>query len=174
MLSMLVAFVVASVLLCAGLGKFVVPTTIRQTLTSLGVPLRFTRLSANSLAGMEMLLAMLLILASNRFWPAVALASMGVLFGLIGMFALVTRQHIPCSCWGSNRGVLGWAQVIAVPAWLFAAWLIEKGSPWTRTERRVLLMAVLSTSVLLRFIYPLILELMRTTSDRRATNGFRW
>src|SRR6266540_509088 len=49
--------------------------------------------------------------------PALALPAAG--FAVAGLWAVLTRRQVPCSCFGNlRREALGWRQVALLPCWL--------------------------------------------------------
>jgi hypothetical protein len=71
--------------------------------------------------------------------------------------ALLTKQQIPCNCFGSmNPGLLGWRQVALLPCWTALVVLASLDPPvWSFSEGLLGLAAVLSGLAFYRILAQL-------------------
>jgi hypothetical protein len=120
----------AVVLLWAGLAKCANLDGFAATLQALGVPAPWSRRVAGLVPLSEVLTALSVLFAPHWRGTPVAVVALGGAFALAGLVAVVRRQRIRCHCFGAaTGGYLGRTQVLALPAWVGGAAILDLSFP---------------------------------------------
>src|SRR5262245_20930128 len=133
-LGLCVAVVMAAVLLWAGLAKFTNRGGFASTLEALGVPAAWSHFAAGLVPLAEVLAALGVVFVPHSLWTLSAVVALGGAFALAGLVAGLRKEWIRCNCFGSGAtgGYLGRAQILALPAWVGGAWILDYAlpTPW--------------------------------------------
>lgn len=125
-------FVIAPVLLWAGLEKVRNTTPIAATVRGLGVPRQLSLPVAALVAGLEILLALLVVFRPDHILTQAGLVTLAVFFAIAGVIAIASGKSISCSCFGvGGSGRLGRSQVLALPLWIAGAGFLRYGGAET-------------------------------------------
>jgi len=110
--------VLATVFTVAALSKVLELPDLARTLERLGTGQASSRAAAVGLVTIEFVTGVALAAAPSVVWPRVLVVTLAVAFATAGFVALLTKQQVPCSCFGSlNPGLLGWRQIALLPCW---------------------------------------------------------
>lgn len=121
-------FVIAPVLLWAGLEKVRNTKPIAATVRGLGAPPGLSLPIAALVAGVEILLAVLVVFRPDHILTQAGVVALAVLFAIAGVIAISSGKSISCSCFGvGGSGRLGRSQLLALPLWIAGAGLLRYG-----------------------------------------------
>ncbi len=132
-LSLPLAAAVAGVLLWAGLEKLRSGAAFAETLAALGFGLRLGMIIRLVVPAAEVAVATGLLLTPASIWPRLGVAVLAMTFAMAGAIGLRRNERIACSCFGATGSeTLGWRQLVLLPIWLLAAFMVwESGPNWS-------------------------------------------
>ncbi len=130
-LAMSIAVVLSALLLWAGFGKLIRLSDAASTASAIGIPLRWGRGAAVTIALWEVGTALGVLWAPGSSWIAASVVALGTVFALAGLVAVLRKQRIRCHCFGAGAAgaYLGSAQIIALPGWIGAAVTLHLALP---------------------------------------------
>lgn len=142
-------FVIAPVLLWAGLEKLRNTKPIAATVRGLGVPRGLSTPVAALVAGTEILLALLVVFRPDHVLTQAGIVALAVVFAIAGLVAMASGKSIKCSCFGvGGGGYLGKSQLAALPLWIAAAGFLKYGGTETPSlETGALYLAGISLAI---------------------------
>lgn len=116
-------------LLVSACEKLRSPRRVARTLRALGIT--NVRPWWLALCAVEFLVASLAAAATSPVVASGAVAGLGVLFAGVGTWALASRRHVECACFGQLGAPkpLGRRQIAALPAWLLLATAVSFWRP---------------------------------------------
>jgi hypothetical protein len=123
--------ILAAVLLRAGLEKVSDLRAFASTVSALGIPDRWAERAAGVVPLAEAATALGVLFVPRSRWTLAGLVALGCAFALAGFVAVLRKKRIRCNCFGSGTAgtFLGPAQMMALPAWLGAALILNYGVP---------------------------------------------
>lgn len=129
-LASILSWVMAGVLLWAGLEKARDLGASASTMRGLGVPVNLARWGAGLLALTEVGVAFGLLFKPESVVMQSGVAALALAFALAGIMALRQDEPIRCNCFGAGgNGHLGRNQIIALLPWLVGVVIVHLGSP---------------------------------------------
>ena len=181
LLADLVAMSAASVLLLGGSSKIVRPLPITTTLVMLwntvtnqarvvGSP-RLGRILGVGEVGLAA------VIVTARSWTAgLVLVLFAIGLSIAGLIGVLSGGKLPCACFGKGDRPLGYAHVLQLPLWIFAAWGVAREAALfdggTRLEQALAMLAVcvaFSTAFQVtrawRAVYPIARERRRRSAE---------
>ncbi|MFI6496712.1 MauE/DoxX family redox-associated membrane protein [Nonomuraea typhae] len=134
-------FCLAGVLLYSGSQKLAAPRAFRATVIALGMPK--PRIVAAALPGLEIITALVLALPRAQPVGAALLVILGLAFAGAGVLAKARRTTVTCACFGQARSSrLGIRQLVYLPGWLGAAFLVLRGGHQPGVHQSLLIVAL--------------------------------
>jgi hypothetical protein len=142
-------FVIAPVLLWAGLEKVRNTAPIAATLRGLGVPRPLSQPIAGLVAATEVLLALQVVFRPYHILAQTGIVTLAALFAIAGLIAMASGKSIRCSCFGvGGGGYLGRSQLAALPLWIAGAGFLKYGGTETPSlETGALYLAGISLAI---------------------------
>jgi hypothetical protein len=140
---LLVSGLVSGALMLAGLAKLRAPAEFAETLAQLRVPRGLRRVTRYAVPGAELAVAAGLLVLPGAYLPIAGLAGLGTAFAVAGALALRADRPVRCSCFGATGGTLGLRQVLLLPLWLAAAYVLYRGGPQWNAATGLELLAAL-------------------------------
>ena len=133
---------VGGLLLFAGAVKIVSPSGLTDTLMQLGFGSTWARSLARFVPVLE-LLGGLAVVVIRGIVGATFVLSLGLLFLVAGLLAVVRRTRADCNCFGTHLldGQLGARQVWQLPLWIVVATIVAS-TPEVTFDRRVLALGI--------------------------------
>lgn len=123
-------FVIAGVLLWAGLEKVRGTSAITATIISLSAPKQFALPIALAISAWEIITALLVLFKPNYILTHIGILLLASLFAAAGFAAIAFGKSIKCNCFGLNgAGYLGKSQIITFPFWIFGVWILRYRMP---------------------------------------------
>ncbi len=124
-LVMVLRLIIVSVLIWAGLEKARNSSSARSALRALGAPHSVAGPAVAMITIAELSIAAGLIFMPRSHAVLAAVAALGVVFGVAGLFALWLDASVQCGCFGlSSSGLLGRRQLATLPLWIASAWVL--------------------------------------------------
>lgn len=165
----------AGVFTFAALAKTPTLPEVAGTLQRLGARPALALPAAGGVVAAELAVGVGLLISPAQRWPRVLGVALATGFAVAGLWAVLTRRQVPCSCFGNlRREALGWRQVALLPCWLALVAAAQWRPPaWGARQGLLGLAALLAVFVCGRL--PQQLRLWRQLrSDRLAIDeGFR-
>ena len=135
---------VSSTLLLSAATKAGSPSHIQLSLAELGFlnPRRTARL----LLVAEFALAVA-VSVIGEWLVASGVAILGISFAMAGLVSLRREKPIVCNCFGRiGKGTLGWSQIVALPLWLLASFVVSQMPPYGGLRERLTLLSVAASA----------------------------
>jgi hypothetical protein len=129
-----VAFICAGILLWAGTEKVVASRELVLTLEALSFPAWARRSARWLLPTAEIATGSSIIIWPTAESAQLAVATLGTMFALAGLWAMRLPDTVRCACFGAvgNR-TLGLTQVLLLPVWLACAYMLTWNS-WSSAD----------------------------------------
>ena len=151
--------VTATVFVLAGCTKLANPAPISRTVAALGIPR--SSVVAAALGSLEVGAGLALVLVPGRWFTALWIAALAVVFGGAAGLAIVRNVRVECACLGSTASApLGWRQLGLTVVWLgtsASVVTVPVGLPADRIAITFIVVALIAILELIRLI-PLVLE----------------
>jgi len=127
--SLLVVICASGLLIYSGTVKALSPKRMASTIDALGLSWNPTRVAV-MLGWSEIVTGSALVVSKGDIVPGLLVVGLAVSFASAGVVAIVRGNRVPCNCIGrQDVHVVGWRQLIALPAWGLVALAV-----WMRPE----------------------------------------
>jgi hypothetical protein len=174
--SSVAAFAMAATLSWAALEKMRNLSSLTETIRLLGSPVWLARPVARLLVVAEAGIVIGILYDRSSIWIQASIAAIAIIFAAAGMRAWWIGKPIRCACFGTGSwSALGLKQVVTLPIWLFAVWMLTVENYTPSLENTATQLAVVGLCLTMLRVPALLSAQREAYADRRsAQETYQW